>query len=673
MRAGLTQRRRGPRPRLTPTALVLGGLLAAGCGPSWSEVKPEALPGPADYPQADAVVLLDETRVVFRLEDGEPIADETEHRRLRVLTAEGHSAARHTVSYNADLWTVRELDARVIEPDGTEHAVPGESAVDLPAFPGYALFSDARIKRLTHPTGLGDVFEARSVVRHADVQLAPVVHHFASRHPIVQSRLVVELPAGWDVGYKAIEAGAVKEWTPTSQDLANGGRRLTWERADQAPAEFEPAAPAWTEMAPQVRVYLTRWTVGGAAVEGHKTPEDVSKRLYTLQSPQLEVTDAVRERATAILEGVGDDPRAKARALFEHVRDEVRYVSVQLGIGGWVPHPADEVDGKGHGDCKDQAALLAALLAAADIPSRLVTVHTHRGWPVPYLSPTIAGNANHEIVAIDLPDGPVYADPTRSDVPFGALPAEVQGAPALPITEAGSALLTLPESAPADNALVIDGALTVDRAGNVKGSAQIEARGEAARDLRWRLRGRQNREYRQVMADSFALRLMTVASIDGKAGVAPEDPSAALEASVDLRRRRPIGVEGTEWTVTAADLVRDMLPFFASDPRTRPVELHARRQYTHRLVLTLPEGAAIEHIPEPATVDGSLGRYTLKWAVVDGALRLERTLELRRTFVPAAEIADAHAFFDALRAADRRAVLIAPKAARTKSLAEVSR
>lgn len=671
MHMRLEEHRRDPWSRLIPTTFLLG-VLAAGCGSNWAEVKPEALPGSADYPQADAVVLLDETRVVFRLEDGEPVADETEHRRLRVLTPEGHSAAQHIVAYNADLWTVRELDARVVEPDGTEHLIPGESAVDLPAFPGYTLFSDTRIKRLSRPTGVGDVFESRSVVRHADVQLAPVVHHFAGGHPVVQSRLVVELPAGWDIGFKAIEVGAEKDWPPTSEDLPNGGRRLTWQRADQAPVEYEPAAPSLSAMAPQVRVYLTRWSVGGAVVEGHKTPEDVSKRLYTLQSPQLEVTDAVRERAKTILEGVGDEPRAKARALFEHVRDEVRYVSVQLGIGGWVPHPADEVNDKGHGDCKDQAALLAALLAAVDIPSRLITVHTHDGWPAPYISPTIAGNANHEILVIDLPDGPVFADPTRPDVPFGALPAEVQGAPALPITAAGAGLMTLPESAPADNALLIDGALTVDRTGDVKGSAKIEARGDAARGLRARLRGRQNRYHRESMADSLALYLMTVTAVDGKAGVAPDDPGAALEATVDLRRRRPIGVEGAEWTLTAADLVHDMLPFFARDPRTQPVELSVRRQYTHRIAVTLPDDAAIEHLPEPATVDGPVGRYTLKWAVADGALHLERTFELKRPFVPAAEIADAHAFFDALRAADRRAVLIAP-VQRTKSLAEVSR
>jgi transglutaminase-like putative cysteine protease len=49
---------------------------------------------------------------------------------------------------------------------------------------------------------------------------------------------------------------------------------------------------------------------------------------------------------------------AKMQALAAFVQDDIRYVAIELGIGGFQPHTAADVLRHEYGDCKDKATLL---------------------------------------------------------------------------------------------------------------------------------------------------------------------------------------------------------------------------------------------------------------------------------------------------------------------------
>ncbi len=51
------------------------------------------------------------------------------------------------------------------------------------------------------------------------------------------------------------------------------------------------------------------------------------------------------------------------------MQDKTRYISVQIGIGGWKPMLADDVNKLGYGDCKGLTNYTKALLEAVDVPS----------------------------------------------------------------------------------------------------------------------------------------------------------------------------------------------------------------------------------------------------------------------------------------------------------------
>ena len=67
----------------------------------------------------------------------------------------------------------------------------------------------------------------------------------------------------------------------------------------------------------------------------------------------------------------------KIRALANFVQDDVRYVAIELGIGGYQPHPASEVFSHRYGDCKDKATLLSTMLKEIGVESYYVIINTY--------------------------------------------------------------------------------------------------------------------------------------------------------------------------------------------------------------------------------------------------------------------------------------------------------
>ena len=69
-------------------------------------------------------------------------------------------------------------------------------------------------------------------------------------------------------------------------------------------------------------------------------------------------------------------PLEKMQAIAEFVQHDIRYVAIELGIGGLQPHPAPEVFSHRYGDCKDKATLVRSMLHEIGIESYHVVINS---------------------------------------------------------------------------------------------------------------------------------------------------------------------------------------------------------------------------------------------------------------------------------------------------------
>lgn len=130
---------------------------------------------------------------------------------------------------------------------------------------------------------------------------------------------------------------------------------------------------------------------------------------YRPNAPTKDIADIISEIQ------VNADTKAKRlRAALGFVQREIRYLGIELGVGGYVPRAPETVLARRFGDCKDMTLLLITLLDGLDIHAVPVLVDTdyRNGITNFQPSPTVF---NHVIVMADLDGKTYFLDPTRGE------------------------------------------------------------------------------------------------------------------------------------------------------------------------------------------------------------------------------------------------------------------
>jgi hypothetical protein len=330
---------------------------------------------------------------------------ETTEMTVRIETPQAivSSGAQH-VAYSSSRETIESIEAWTIQPDGTKIIVPAESirTQDEDTGGGSSEFSDTKYKVIIFPqvrVGSRLYRKWESTVHTAlfpgqfflDFTLSP-------RLKVEHWEVDVTLPAGKPlyVEKRGVDGGL------ESRTADADHYRFTYERPTSAAPDND--AVSEDDYADLLRVS----TLPDALAVG---------RLYQANAaPKAAVTDRIRALALNLTSGLTGE-REKARALYDWVSRNIRYVDIALGSGGYVPRSADAVLTNEYGDCKDHTVLLQALLAAAGIDSVPVLINLGSSYTLPKVGSFAL--FNHLITY--LPSLDLYVDSTAQFAPFGIL------------------------------------------------------------------------------------------------------------------------------------------------------------------------------------------------------------------------------------------------------------
>src|SRR6266478_9462423 len=188
----------------------------------------------------------------------------------------------------------------------------------------------------------------------------------------------------------------------------------------------------------------------------------------------MEASEPIKQEISSLTAGKSA-MLPKMQAIAGFMQHDIRYVEIQLGIGGWQPHAAPDVFSHKYGDCKDKATLMHTMLREIGVDSYHVVINMQRGSVT---SETPVHNGfNHAILAIKLPDevkdpsliavmqhpklGRVlFFDPTNELTPFGEIGGYLQANYGLLVTPQGGELVELPQQPSAMNSIQRVGKLT---------------------------------------------------------------------------------------------------------------------------------------------------------------------------------------------------------------------
>jgi transglutaminase-like putative cysteine protease len=325
--------------------------------------------------------------------------------------------AQRSMSYNRTLETLEVVQAYTQKPDGRKVQVQADQIKEQQeqASAGAPMFQDTLLKVVIFPeVAVGD----RLVVQFKKKRSTALFPgHFEDLSypaffPTRQFTLIYDLPADMPLHADA------KGFTASTPAAGPGRKIYRWDYVPAQKARIEQGAVSYLDYGQ----YLAVSTFSDFATFA----KAYDARAHSTLTPQIQ------DLANGLAAGL-DTPRAKAIALSDWVRKNIRYVAVYVGPGGVVPHPVDTILANRYGDCKDHVALLEAMLAAVGIESSPALVNLGNAYVLPKV-PTL-GLLNHAITYV--PSLNLYLDSTAEGIAAGYLPVPVLDKPVV-LSKSGS-------------------------------------------------------------------------------------------------------------------------------------------------------------------------------------------------------------------------------------------
>jgi predicted transglutaminase-like cysteine proteinase len=618
-------------------------------------------PLPAYDDKTDAVLLYSSTEIMVISSDK---IRTTVREAYKILRPDGRKRGLVHVVFNPQT-KVKSLHGWCIPAQGKDYEVKDKDAIEVSLdLDGGELISDTKYKVVQIPASdPGNVVGYEYELEEHPFFLQEK-WEFQEQDPVRESHYSLQLPPGWE--FKA-------SWANHSEvkPADSGNNSWQWKVNDIPAIRTEPEMPPVEGVMGQMIVTL--FPAGGKATTGFAAWDDIGKWYSTLLAGRIDASPEIKQQVATLTAGK-DTQLAKMQAIAQFVQHDIRYVGIELGVGGWQPHPAAEVFAHRYGDCKDKATLTRSMLHEIGVDSYQVIINTERG-SVTMDTPPHNG-FNHAIVAVRLPDGLndpsliavmqhprlgriLFFDPTDEMTPFGQIRGELQANYALLVTPNGGELTALPQQPSAMNSIERTGKLTLDEKGTLTGDIREVRLGEQASTERWALRtvtkdSDRIKPIETLLSHSLSQFQITRASVQNMTSTDKPFGFSYTFQSADyaknaggllLVRPRVLGSKSYGFLET-------------KEPRKFPIEFEGPARDTDDFEITIPAGYIVDDLPPPVDADYGFASYHSKTEVKGNVIAYQRTFEVKELSVPVSQAEQLRKFYRIIAGDERNTVVL---------------
>ncbi|HJS01051.1 MAG TPA: DUF3857 domain-containing protein, partial [Flavobacterium sp.] len=367
--------------------------------------------------------------------------------------------------------------------------------------------------------------------------------------------------------------------------------------------KHEDFSPSYRELYPMVLMGLERFHLEG--VDGTaKNWVDFGK--WYSEKILAGTTDLPEETKIKIKSIVGDekDPIKKAKIVYDFVQKKSRYVSIQVGIGGWKPMLATDVDRLGYGDCKALTNYTKALLNAVDVPSYNTVLYGDT-YKTDIQSDFVSMQGNHMILSIPNGNNYTWLECTSQDDPFGYQGRFTDDRDVLVIKPEGGEILRTTIYNDKGNTQIDKGMFTIDENGHFSGSISITSEGSQY-SSKYRLENLQPYEkenhYKKYWSNINNLKL-------GKITFANDKENIRFSEEVQLSASDYAVVSGNKMIFAVDAFNQNSENVKRIRNRKNPFQIQRGYWDTDEIEINLPAGFSIEFLPQNFELKGKFGEY----------------------------------------------------------------
>lgn len=366
--------------------------------------------------------------------------------------------------------------------------------------------------------------------------------------------------------------------------------------------------------------------------------------------------DALTVETKTFLDGLPEmNTRELARTIYYYMQDRTRYVSIQLGIGGFQSISADIVDKTGYGDCKALTNYMMAMLRYKGVSSNYVLVKA--GEDVPDLFYDFPSSQfNHVFLGIPMQLDTIFLECTSQSSPFNYLGTFTDDRHVLWCEPQGSKLIRSPRYKEDYNVKQVTSKVVLDENGNGTVALQEENNGYFFDDYDYyrHLNKDQIKEYNY---DKFSFKDFTI--LDYRI----DEPKRDIPTFTNQFNLNVNGIAGKsgENLIVPFFMLSSIEDYVLSDQYKKHGNVSRGFTLVDKVQLALPNGHFIENLPLDQLFESSIGSYKASSKIEDGTLFIQREIIMYKGTYDQEKFAEFYQFVKKIKSSDNRKILISSK------------
>jgi Domain of Unknown Function with PDB structure (DUF3857) len=464
---------------------------------------------------------------------------------------------------------------------------------------------------------------------------------------VENATLTITMPEGVVLRYKEMNLPHKVEKT---------GNTYKWYLDKVKAFQNEAFTPAMTRYLPRVILAPKDFEIGG-----FKGKMDSWEALGLFQN-QLNkdrqiLTPAVKEKILKMVVDCKDDS-CKIEKLYDYLQNTTRYFSIQLGIGGWQPISATDVEKAKYGDCKGLSNYMIAMLDVVGIKAHHVLLNRGQGdvskermqtdFPGVYF--------NHMMACVPMKKDTMWLECTNQTTAAGFLESSDDDRNVLVITPEGGKVAHTTRYDEKSNVEHRDVKITLNTEGGAMVTSKTQYKGITQDYYLMRLEemndeAKKKEMYERLKINNFEIKEMRFDKIKKPKPYVEENLTLDVKSLASLSGKRlflPFNLF-SKWEKTP------------SLDSTRLFEVQAdSRGFTEdeTINIALPEGYSLESKTAPLSIESVFGSFELKISAEDKKLTINRKLVVNNKVQPKESFAKLVEFFKAVAKADKTKLVL---------------
>ncbi|GLB49065.1 DUF3857 domain-containing protein [Neptunitalea lumnitzerae] len=595
---------------------------------------------------ADAVVRLDERNIT--VEDIKTKVT-TITKVVTVLNKSGKGYVRNYMGYDPNT-KIKKLDVRILDANGNEiERFKEKDFNDVSAVDGGTLYADSRVKYFRYTSASYPytvVFT--SEVEDVNTAFLPTWQPIYANYVGVE-KSIYTIHAPVQLGLK-IKEGNLEGYNIEKKAFTSGYQFSVTNIPAIKPEAYSPPSEF---LFPYVMFALNKFHLEG--VDGQANDwKSFGEWMYdVLLKDTYDLPESTKQKMKDL---VADKPTTyeKAKAIYEYVQQNTRYISIQIGIGGWKPMLASEVDKLGYGDCKALTNYTKSLMNAAGLEANYSVVYAGANYKRDLKEDFVSVQGNHIILEIPTEEKDIWVDCTNQISPFNFIGDFTDDRKVLVVKPEGSEIVTTPAFLDDYNKQITTASCVLDANGNLSAEVSIASTGiqyDNSYYLELRSSEDQVKHYKRYWGNLNNLQVDTIELVNDKDNV---------EFTENVSVQVP---NYLSFTGDSGLLVANFFNASISTPeryRNRTTPFYISRGFADEdtYTITLPDNFTVDFIPEPVKETHEYGTYEMSITKKGKQLVYHRVMKLNHGTYSKEKYSEFRKFFRNVSKMDGAKVII---------------